>query len=755
MKFTNSEKAAIRREFTAVASSLVGRPINVVECAPMEDALGYTSDMGDIHISLTYEDFYNGLTKQQAYIGAKGVFCHEMLHQLITRFSEYKASIIAKPSREQSIYANILNICEDSAIEYFAPSYVSDEYVHALEFTRANIYRTQPLLDTVENPFAQFMTAVLHFRFFGFLKGQFTSPEAKETFKKCIADLSAVIEEPIQKKRIEHAESILELSRPLWEEEAKNREEMQKMLDDLMKKFFSSANNGSGDGSDESSSSEGVDDGLSRRRKITFRKVSPEEYKKAMEEAQKGPSPDMGGDIEVLIPDGPVDEESDDKGGPSASTSIPSPSGKTEEKNESGNDGDGDNADAEKAEDDGVGKGDETSEEPKASEDSDGRESGKDGSESDSDDSKSDGKCKPDTSGRNMSPDSSKSSDGTDEVDTPEVTASPEDYEGSSEALDTEMTKELSLTNEELKALQEVHKQYLRAEESEAKANTEEDLKDFDLPVGNGYKEICKKAVCQNVLVKCPTDADSMAMYNKIVAGMSTGISSLSSQLSRILKNRQEEKLYKQSGKVSVKRLNCGRVTSRVFTKRRLPDAADLAVAIAIDMSGSMHGNKIAVAQQTAIALAEVFGRLKVPLYVFGFSADEGKFDVNHFHFINWSNRKTDRLRLLAVQARSNNFDGYSIRYATEVLRRKDADKKLLIVISDGMPAASAYHYVPGVQDVKLAINEANRVATTVGVLLGGHNPEKHREMYGYNFIHCNNVSELFPKLGSILKKYM
>lgn len=754
MNFTKSEKAAIRREFTAVASSLVGRPINVVECTPEEDELGYTSDKGDIHISLTYEDFYNGLTKSQAYIGAKGVFCHEMLHQLITRFPEYSASIAAKPAYEQPVYANILNICEDSAIEYFAPSYVSEEYVHALEFMRANIYRTQPLLDTTETPFTQFMTAVLHFRFFGFLKGKFTFPEAQETFKKCIADLSAVIEEPIQKKRIEHAESILKLSRPLWEEDAKNREEMQKMLNDMMKKFFSSTNNGSGNGSDESSPSEKGDDSLSRRRKITFRKVSPEEYKKAMEKAEKGSSPDMGGDIEVLIPDGPVEkDEPDKKSGSGASIPVPSPADKSEKKSKDENGGG--SAGGEKSEEDDSPKGDGGSKGSEKGENSDEDGLGKEPSENESDDKGCDNSSAPGTPDRSMSPDGANPFDGSREVETPEVTASADDYTGSLEALESEMTKELTLTSEELLALRELHEEYLRSEAVEAKECEEADVKNFDLPVSGGYKDVCKKAKCQNVLVNCPKDAASMMMYNRIVANMSTGISSLSSQLSRILKNRQEEKIYKQSGKVSLKRLNCGRVTSRVFTKRRLPDAADLAVAIAIDMSGSMHGNKIAVAQQAAIALTEVFGKLKVPLYVFGFSADESRFDVNHFHFINWSNRKSDRLRLLAVQARSNNFDGYSIRYAAEVLRRKDADKKLLIVISDGMPAASVYQYVPGAQDVKLAINEANRVATTIGVLLGGHNPEKHREMYGYNFIHCDNVNELFPKLGSILKKYM
>ena len=142
-------------------------------------------------------------------------------------------------------------------------------------------------------------------------------------------------------------------------------------------------------------------------------------------------------------------------------------------------------------------------------------------------------------------------------------------------------------------------------------------------------------------------------------------------------------------------------------------------------------------------------------MYIFGFTADENGFDANHYHYLNWSNKPSDRYSLLQIDAMCDNFDGYSIRYAAQLLRRKNAEKKLLLVISDGMPACNAYGYGLGIEDAKLAITEANREATTIGILLGNNSPQHHREMYGYNFIHCENPNNLFTKLSGILKRYI
>lgn len=857
MQFTRQQCKAFFYEFSRIASCLANKTVPVRETT---DGLGYTTAQTQIYLSVT-DDVFDSMTPQQGFIFLRGVFAHELLHVLITDFTKYVPAIQAKPEgAEQEIFSNILNILEDGAIEYFAPEHLSDEYVRSLEFVRAKLYQNSGKIKSSDSPLQQFITAALQFRFFGFLRGRIQNRKARRIFAACVPLMGRCFEEPTQAGRIQYAERIFELSKPLWERQVKANEEaakrIQEMLDQLMRDYFSPKNNGSGHGDDTSNPESGKDSAVSKRRRITFRRISAEEYERMMEEdngSGSGAPPD--GDMEVLIPDGPVKNKP--KGG--AGTPMPTPddsstskdtdadssgsysdspdkkdeanttgsSGKpssqkdtdktNEEQSSAGTsdddrddglgkpeddagqqneekpngaasqggsegdtqgadaDGDSDESSAESASDDGNdGKtagdanfdaGDTSTDNAEGNDSAKARDAkdtdnaqGKDGKDGDEDDDAPDREDE----GSPYESDMNQNYDGDNDIDreagdhwnTPKVTMTPEEYEGSQSAMEDEIKKELVLNEEELMAIHEVNERYEAAQKVEEKVTSDDEL-NLDLHVGGGFKEVCKNARCQNIIVKCPDSLQATELYRSIVGSMSGGISSLTSQLGRILRNRQEEKMYKQNGRISIKRLNCGRVTSRVFTKRKLPEATDLAIAVAIDISGSMSGSKIVVAQSAAIALAEVFGNLNIPLYVFGFTADIAGFDANHFHYINWSNRKSERLRLLGIQAHSNNFDGYSIRYAAELLKRKDADKKLLLVISDGNPAANAYRYIPGLQDVQLAVNEANRVATTIGILLGNLNPKYHRQMYGYNFIHCANVQELFPQLAKTIKRYL
>ena len=725
MLFTRKEQNAILREFSSVASCLTGRRITVVAIIDGDD-LGYTSDNNKIHVSLSNE-YFRGLSKSQVYILIRGIFAHELLHQLITNFKEYFPAIQDREKYEQSIFASIMNVCEDSAIEFFAPGYLSEEYTRSLEYMRALVYKHQPQIQENEDAFGQFFTAMLQYRFFGFLKGKFTFPEANEAFRKSVAPFNMATENPVQKGRIKCAEQILDISRPLWESRAKSEEQMRKMMEEIMQSFASAINNGEGEGSDESNPEDG-DSSLTKRRRITFKRVSPEEYKKAMENAKD--ASDTGGDIQVLIPDSPV-EDDDSKNPPDNAASVASsPSDDTTDENESGTDGAA----------------------PESTPSDDTNSESASNAESTSNTSDAD-----EQSSTNDIPDSDNSSEaevseheGGDTLHTPEVTENPDDLAADmAESID----RELELSESEITAIAEVNQRF-ESEERHSESH-ESDLEDINIPVTGGYKDVCKGINCENVWVKCPKTATAINTYDAIVASMNSGIQNLAHQLKRMLKNRQEENMYKQSGKVSLKRLNCGRVTTRVFTKNRLPETSDVAVVVAIDISGSMSGRKIVAAQKAAIGLAEVCGQLKLPLYMFGFTADEHGYKANHYHYLNWSNRKDDRHRLLSIKACSDNFDGYSIRYATKLLQKRSEEKKLLFVISDGNPAARAYCHVNGIQDVQFAINEANKVCVPIGILLGNIDPSIHRQMYGYNFVHCEDVNDLFPRLGKILKRYM
>lgn len=804
MVFTKSEQQAALKEFTVTASVLTGRKIRVVPIVG-EDALGYTSQDNVIHLSFL-DNVYHGKTKAKAFIILKAVFGHELLHQLITRFQQYTGAIKRHSGFERDLFANILNICEDSAIEFFAPEYLSEEYTRALEYLRASLYDQQPDIGDTEDPFMQFMNALMHFRFFGFLKGDFTDEQARNIFIQCIDPFVKVTEEPVQMERISYATQILELSRPLWEKRAEEHDKMMEALKELAKQFEMAANSGSGSGSDESDSDGSSGGSRSKRMNKTMKKM----LSAASSASSSGDSSES---------DEASTSSSDSKGGKSsskksASTSKPSAgkdkssSDSTADKSEVKEDGSSSSAGnsemSEGSEDDDSattgGKGrksnpDDDLTEPEADEDSgtsagdskngDGKKDsdggtsdGKDkdkgelsenGDKSDSGDKDGDGDTDSDADNgdsdakANSTSDSDEKADKSeiedkgnddDSLNLPDVIHSGEEY--SLEDGESELEAELILSEEELMALNTLHQRYAEEEkQSREEYDTSYDDTHFE-PTFKGFKNVCAGISPKNVHVKVEANEANCALYAQLVAPMQSGIHSLASRLKRIFRNRQEEQMYKTSGKANIKRLNCGRITSRVFTKRRAPEACDIAVAIAIDISGSMRGTKVAHARVASIALAEVFAQLNIPTYMFGFTTDwYDKDRPRHFHYVNWKNTKGDRLNLLSIDARDNNFDGYSIRYATEILRRKQADKKLLIVISDGDPAARAYEYISGIQDTKLAIGEANKVATTIGILLGSKDPKLHREMYGYNFIHVDKPEELFSSLGKIIEKFI
>lgn len=776
----NKQIGGLFKRFSAIATCMAGKKVPVYTDDSRSE-LGYSTPEGCIYLCHKSK-VMDEMSDAERVMMLRGVFSHELLHILITKFPEYFASVNAhkKNEVEYEIYKDLLNICEDGAIEFFAPNYLSEEYVKSLEFVRASLYKSSEKIDPDATPFSQYMRAVMHFRFFGFVKGDFSSGEAKRVFTNTVPLFAKCWEEPKQASRIDYANRILEESRPLWVHEAESAEAFKQMMDmlrKLMSDYNVSENSGNSMGSDGSSPPEG-ESPLSRRRRITVKRVSAEEYKKIVEESEDGNGGDLpDGDITIVVPDEPVESPKREEGESSEPLSAAGQNGEADPpKDGAGEPEESDDEITEPTED---GKPSAKTEPTESGEPSAGSKPEEDGKPSTDEqveggelsegtepsDARSESTASAPESRDSVSERGSDASPGNtnplSRSTAPEPSEAPDragetDEADDTESFDKEMRETLFVSEDEIEAINNMMAEIESESEEPSNSAVHADETNLDLPVSDGYMGICKNVKVKNITVKCSKTQKIADTYEAEVAKMAQGINLLTSQLKRIIRNRQEESAYKQSGKVSAKRLNCGRRTSRVFTKRRSPETSDLAVVLAVDMSGSMSGQNIAVARQVSIALAEIFGNLRIPLYIFGFSADEDYCDAAHFHFINWSNRKENRYALLSMGARANNFDGYAIRYGAELLKHTDADKKLLIVLSDGAPACNAYGSTSfGIQDVKQAVSEANRAATTIGILLGSINPEEHRVMYGYNFLHCRNVNDLFTEFGKILKKYI
>ena len=151
--------------------------------------------------------------------------------------------------------------------------------------------------------------------------------------------------------------------------------------------------------------------------------------------------------------------------------------------------------------------------------------------------------------------------------------------------------------------------------------------------------------------------------------------------------------------------------------------------------------------------MAEALTACRIPYYIIGFHADCGA-DAVHDHYVTWSNKKSDRESLISMYAYDDNFDGYSIRYAAEVLKKRPEGNKILFVISDGQPACYSYDGNDGIADTIDAIKTARKSMTVFGIAVGAAcGPRTLQSMYGKDFIFVENEKLLTNMLCKKLVK--
>ena len=152
----------------------------------------------------------------------------------------------------------------------------------------------------------------------------------------------------------------------------------------------------------------------------------------------------------------------------------------------------------------------------------------------------------------------------------------------------------------------------------------------------------------------------------------------------------------------------------RYFSQKRLPEEEpSLAVALRIDQSGSMKAfGRLEAAKQAAVAVYEFCAAVKVPLLVYGDTADRSPIErMSLYSYIDWEAPElNDKYSLMAMQSHSNNRDGMALYILAEKLAKMPQSTKLLISISDGQPKAMPdYTGDTAIEDMKQIINEYSR----------------------------------------------
>lgn len=154
------------------------------------------------------------------------------------------------------------------------------------------------------------------------------------------------------------------------------------------------------------------------------------------------------------------------------------------------------------------------------------------------------------------------------------------------------------------------------------------------------------------------------------------------------------------------------------------------------DNSGSMQGNR---QENCCKALAKIEHAFQdvMPLKIVAFNADDC-YSVRHQVLKNWSEKVSSNGSynfLTHCYANGGNKDGYSIRVATEELLHRPERKKILIVLSDGLP--SAYEKNDGKKDVNDAVRKARKAGISVISIFFGDDSERSAfvKMYEKNCI--------------------
>lgn len=227
----------------------------------------------------------------------------------------------------------------------------------------------------------------------------------------------------------------------------------------------------------------------------------------------------------------------------------------------------------------------------------------------------------------------------------------------------------------------------------------------------------------------------------------------LITQLKKIFMDDRGGKAYTQRGRISMKRVASGRTTTRMFERRILPgDKADMCLILLIDLSDSMNDDKGLAAKLAATVLCETFAYFHIPIYCMGFQTIHG-YDVYQTHFVRWKNTTEERISILSATPDGNNFDSYSIRFATELLRKRAEKHKLMCVISDGLPS----HYFTGEDGIRentAAIQDARASGAEVfGIAIAADDTKKFQAMYGKDyFINLIQPNDLADQAAGLIK---
>jgi hypothetical protein len=258
-------------------------------------------------------------------------------------------------------------------------------------------------------------------------------------------------------------------------------------------------------------------------------------------------------------------------------------------------------------------------------------------------------------------------------------------------------------------------------------------------------------------------DDDSRREYGRVVKNFKPYINAL----------KRRFQLYGNDRKVIIRNQRRGKLDKRVlhriptgnldlFKVESIIQDKPLDVVILVDESGSMTGEKIRIARQACIVLKEALeDNPKIDLWIYGHCADrcrgsdDGSTDLRIYSS---PTIKDSPKACGGMRAGGNNRDSYAIYNIGERVMSESsssANKKLLIVLSDGQPSARGYGGAPAMDHVKKMVQRLEAQNWSV-IELGvyGIDTADMNAMFK-NWIYIPDMEDVPNKVTQILKRVL
>lgn len=230
-------------------------------------------------------------------------------------------------------------------------------------------------------------------------------------------------------------------------------------------------------------------------------------------------------------------------------------------------------------------------------------------------------------------------------------------------------------------------------------------------------------------------------------------------QKKKSLKNNRQLKGPKIDIKAYAQRKNESDLA--VFSNRTKPNKLpNMCVSMIVDCSGSMYEkDRIVAARKSAFLVESFCSQLEIPCSCIGQTTNgfgnspgcdhEQVLLLNCFDF---EHTKKESKNISGLTALCNNRDGYAYKYALYKIKKRKEPFKVIIIISDGEPAAQGYGGFVGTADIQGFLKEAKKNNVSVLSFNIGTDQKALKKIYG-DIVDCSNLQDAPKNIALALEK--